>query len=91
MLLGSAQKLGILCSIEITSAFGEPNIVERDVDVAKAFGVEVGLKLVALMAVVEGLDGLLKGDGDEEADGDGGDVQEKVSPGVGGGVGWVDV
>ena len=43
------------------------------------------------MAVVDGLDGLLEADGDDEADDDGGDVDEEVAPGVGGAVGWVDV
>jgi hypothetical protein len=40
---------------------------------------------------VKQLDGLFEADGDEKADDDGGDVDEEVSPGVGGGVGWVDV
>jgi hypothetical protein len=43
------------------------------------------------MAVVEVLDGLLEADGDEKADDDGGDVDEEVAPGVGGGVGRVYV
>ena len=37
------------------------------------------------------LDGLLQTDGDQQTDADGGDVDEEVFPGVGGGVGWVDV
>jgi hypothetical protein len=44
-----------------------------------------------LTAVMEVLDGLFEADGDEQADDDGGDVEEEVAPGVGGGVGWVDV
>jgi hypothetical protein len=48
-----------------------------------------GLPHLAVM--VNGLDGLLEADGDEEADDDGGDVDEEVAPGVGGVVGWVDV
>jgi hypothetical protein len=35
------------------------------------------------MAVVEELDGLLETDGDEQANDDGGDVDEEVAPGVG--------
>ena len=41
--------------------------------------------------MVEGFDGLLEGDGDEQADADGGDVDEKVAPGVGRLVRRVDV
>jgi hypothetical protein len=37
------------------------------------------------------LDRLLEADGDEKADDDGGDVDEEVSPGVGGVSGRVDV
>jgi hypothetical protein len=48
-------------------------------------------ELVALMAMMDGFDGLFEADGDEEADDDGGDVDEEVAPGVGGGVGRVDV
>jgi len=46
---------------------------------------------VTLMAMMDGFDGLLEADGDEQADDDGGDVDEEVAPGVGGVVGWVDV
>ncbi len=35
--------------------------------------------------------GLFEGDGDQEADDDGGDVDEEISPGVGGVVRWVDI
>ena len=44
-----------------------------------------------LMAMVEELDCLFEADGDQEADDDGGDVDEEVAPGVGGVVGRVDV
>ena len=62
-------------------------------DLKVLFGLvmEVFLELVALMAVMEGFDGLFEADGDEETDDDGGDVDEEVSPGAGGVVGWVDV
>jgi hypothetical protein len=62
-----------------------------DEEVALGFHAHLLVELGALAAVVEGFDGLLEGDGDEEADADGGDVDEEVSPGVGGGVGRVDV
>jgi hypothetical protein len=44
-----------------------------------------------LMAVMEVLDGLFEADGDEEAEDDGGDVDEEVAPGAGGVVWRVDV
>jgi hypothetical protein len=43
------------------------------------------------MAMVEEFDGLFEADGDEQADDDGGDVEEEVARGVDGFVGWVDV
>lgn len=46
--------------------------------------VEIFLKLMALMTVVDKLDGLLEADGDEETDNDGGDVDTEVAPGAGG-------
>ena len=48
-------------------------------------------RFAELIALVDALDELLEADGDDEADDDGGDVDEEVFPGVGGGVGWVDV
>jgi hypothetical protein len=47
--------------------------------------------VVELMAMMEVLDGLLEADGDDEAEDDGGDMDEEVSPGIGGVVGGVDV
>ena len=44
-----------------------------------------------IVVVVKGFDCLLKTDGDEEADDDGGDMDEEVAPGVGGVVRWMDV
>jgi hypothetical protein len=44
-----------------------------------------------LVTVMEELNGLLDGDGDEQANYDGGDVEEEVAPGVGGVVGRVDL
>jgi hypothetical protein len=48
---------------------------------------EVFLELMALVAVMDELDGLFEGYGDEETDDDGDDVDEEVSPGGGGVVG----
>jgi hypothetical protein len=55
------------------------------------FVVEVFLKLVALMTVMDVFDGLLDAYGDAKANDDGGDVDEEVAPGVGGVMGWVDI
>lgn len=43
------------------------------------------------VAVVERLDAGLEAESDEEADGNGGDVEEEVAPAMDGLVGWVDV
>jgi hypothetical protein len=43
------------------------------------------------MAIVHGFDGLFEADGDEQAEDDGGDVDEEVAPGAGGVVSGVDV
>jgi hypothetical protein len=59
--------------------------------IANEFFVNSLAGLAQLMAVVDSLDGLLNSDGDEQADDDGGDVDEEVAPGVGGLVGRVDV
>ncbi len=67
------------------------DITVGDVDVALALAAEVGDELFSFEVVVDGFDGLLEADGDEQADADGGDVEEEVLPGVSGLVGWVDV
>ena len=46
-------------------ALGGFNVVEGDVYVPQAFVVEIGLELIALMLVVQRLDGLFEADGDE--------------------------
>jgi hypothetical protein len=48
------------------------------------------LELLALVVMMDRLNGLLEADGDEQTDDDGGDVDEEVAPGVGGvvGCGW---
>jgi hypothetical protein len=43
------------------------------------------------MTMVEVLDGLLEADGDEDAEDDGGQVDEEVAAGSGGVVGRVDI
>jgi hypothetical protein len=47
--------------------------------------------LLREMTVMEVLNGLFEADGDEEADDDGDDVDEKVTPGAGCVVWWVNV
>jgi hypothetical protein len=44
--------------------------------------VELFEEFLALMMPVDGFDGLFEIDGDEQADADGGDVDEEVAPGV---------
>ncbi len=66
-------------------------VLVRPVAVEFVVDAEVFLELMALVAMVDELDGLLETDGDDEADDDGGDVDEEVFPGVGGFVGRVDV
>ena len=78
---------GCVAEVEL----GDGDVVEGDVEVAQAFGVEIGFELLKLVVVVDELDGLLETYGDDEADDDGRDVDEEVFPGVGGFVGRVDV
>jgi len=56
--------------------------------IANEFFVNGLAGLAQLMAVVDPLDGLFNPYGDQQADDDGGDVDEEVAPGVGGLVGW---
>ena len=51
---------------------------------------EVFLELMALVAVVDELDGLLERDSDEQTDDDSDDVDEEVAPCIGGVVRRVD-
>jgi hypothetical protein len=55
------------------------------------FVVKVFLKLMALVTVMDELDGLFERDGDEEADDYGDDVDEEVAPGACCMVGGVDI
>ena len=62
-----------------------------DVLVVLGLDAEIFVQLMTLMAVVDRFDGLLQAYSDEEANHDGGDVDEEVFKGVGGFVGRVDV
>ena len=70
----------------------EDGDVAGDLDLVVGDLVADGLAgLGDLVAVVDVLDGLLEAYGDEEAENDGGDVDEEIAPGAGGVVWWVDV
>jgi hypothetical protein len=71
--------------------FSHFEVAVDDLEVLFGFVVEVFLELMALVTVMDELDGLLEGYGDEEADDDGDDVNEEVAPGGGGVVWWVYV
>jgi hypothetical protein len=58
-----------------------------DLKVLFGFVVEVFLQLLALVPVMEELHGLFEADGDDEAENDGGNVDEELAP-SGGGVVW---
>jgi hypothetical protein len=64
---------------------------DEELTILLAFLLEGFSQLLHLMSVVEVFNGLLEADGDEEADDDGGDVDEEVFPGVSGFVGRVYV
>jgi hypothetical protein len=63
----------------------------REAQIADAFDAEIGFELAALMMVVKRFNALLKAYGDEQANDDGGDVNEEVAPGSGSVVRRVDV
>jgi hypothetical protein len=67
------------------------DVCAEDRDVSFGFRAHLLYQHLSLVAMVEVLDCLLEADGDEQANTDGGDVDEEVAPGVGGGVGRVDV
>jgi hypothetical protein len=67
------------------------DIAVSDGDVELRLVAHLGDELAALVGMVDGFDGLLEADGDEETEDDGGDVDEEVAPGVDGFVGRVDV
>jgi hypothetical protein len=69
---------------------GEPVLIDV-LEVDPGIGQLAVAQLLKLMALMKVLHGLFESDGDQEADDDGGDVDEEVAPGVGGVVGWVYV
>jgi hypothetical protein len=54
-------------------------------------GVKAGFGVVDEVTVVLPFDEAFEGQGDEQADGDGGEVEDEVAYAVDGLVGWVDV
>src|SRR5215472_2490398 len=66
-------------------------VVVVTAEIGAEFFAKMFFELITLMKMMEVLDCLLEADGDEEADGDGGDVDEKVGPGVFGFVRDVDI
>ncbi len=85
--------------LELLDTFSEPVHLVGLADVCLVgvlcnllgFAVEVLAEFGGLVAVVEEFDGLFEAECDKKADGDGGDVDEEVAPGVGRMVGRVDV
>jgi hypothetical protein len=67
------------------------HVVVKAADVNLLLSFECLAGIGDLVAVVEVFDGLLEADGDQQADDDGGDVNEEVALGVGGVVWRVDV
>jgi hypothetical protein len=63
----------------------------KDGGVRDEFPLNAGACFAGLTAMVDVLDGLLEADGDEQAEDDGGDVNEELAPGRGGVMGGVDV
>jgi len=59
--------------------------------VALDFGVEAGVGVVDEMAMVLPLNDAFEREGDQQADGDGGEVEKEIAPAVHGFVGGVDV
>ena len=70
---------------------GAIDVGVKEPDVALCFKAHFLNEDLSFVAMVEVFDCLLEADGDEQANTDGGDVDEEVAPGVGGGVGRVDV
>jgi len=66
-------------------------VVLKDVEVGGDLLIDVLAGFAGLAEMVEVLDGLFEAHGDDEAEDDGGDVDEEVAPGLGGVVGGMDV
>ncbi len=78
--------------VEVIAALrGEGDLSADEVEVLLRLGMHLELEILALVVVMDGFDRLLEADGDEEADADGGDVDEEVAPGMGGLMGRVNV
>ena len=88
---GSGGVGGLGCLLEPGFEGAHVEVAGDDLAIVGGLGAEVGLEGDALVAAVKELDGLLEADGDEQANADGGDMDEEVAPGVGGLVGRVDV
>jgi hypothetical protein len=71
--------------VKLHGLVGEPHVV------LFAFDTQGLASLSDLVVVVKELNTLFEADGDQQADGDGGDMSEKVVPRVRGSVGAVDV
>ena len=90
-------EIGALCMAARTplgpAPLGETDllIAVEDLEIALGLIVHVANQFLRLTLVVYGFDGLLKADGDKQADADGADVDQEVFPRVGGFVGWMDV
>jgi hypothetical protein len=69
---------------------GDPELVDV-LEVYPGIGQLAAAQLLELMELMKVLHGLFEAYGDEEADDDGGDVDEEVAPSGGGVVGGVDV
>jgi hypothetical protein len=83
-LRGSAVQLLDLERLPVRHPIAKVQRGNRGVQIANAFGAEIGFELVALVMVVQRFHALLKAYGDEESDDDGGDVSEEFAPGSNG-------
>jgi len=76
---------GVGFAAEVAGIFGEAGLIDFE------FVVEGFAGFGDFVAVVDPLDGGFEAEGNEEADGNGEDVEEEVAPAVDGFVGWMDV
>ncbi len=89
----------LLDVVEDEEVVGESRGLAFELGDGGGVGAEIGFALAGegfagfadFVVVVDDFDRLLEADGDEQANDDGGDVEEEVGPGVGGLVGWMDV
>jgi hypothetical protein len=90
MCAAGSDEFGILGRVVITNLLDVGDIVQRDVQITEAFRMQV-FELMELVAMVHPFDGLFKSNCDKQAEGNGSDVDEEVSPAIGGVVGRVYV